>query len=65
MATRETLLRKFGPKLLEALCIVLLQEVNRLRQEVLLPPLTEDDVLTEIETVLETLPDYEWMENGT
>jgi len=64
MADKETLLRKFGPKLLEAICIVITAESNRIRDNVGMPAITQDQVLTEIETALETVPNYDWMENG-
>lgn len=59
--TREMLYQKFGPKLIDALAQVMLDEINLLRAEVGLPARTGQQVVTAIGNKLENIPDYPWM----
>lgn len=62
MATsRDELMRKFGPILLEAFAIMVLDETNRIRQYVGMPKITKQQVLDEISNHLSTLTLYDWM----
>jgi len=58
---RETTYRKFGPILLEALCLVILHHVNLLRAEQGLPQISEQDIIDELNNHLSQLAPYEWM----
>lgn len=62
MADREDTYRKFGPIILEALCLVLLEEINKLRIGQGLPQITEQDILDALNNHLEELEPYAWME---
>lgn len=62
MPGREELFRQFGPILLEAFMIMVLEETNRLRKKLNMPELTKQDVLDEINNHLSELPEYDWME---
>ena len=63
MATREELYRKFGPKLIEAIVIVIKDEINLLRVEAGLPERTNQQLMNAVDTKLSSLPDYPWMNN--
>lgn len=62
MAQRDELFAKFGPILLEAFAIMILDEINRIRQHVGMPQLTKQQVLDEINNHTSTLEPYDWME---
>ena len=62
MTLRDDTFRRFGPILLEALCLVLLDYQNELRQEQGMKLLTMDDVLLKLENHLSELQPYDWME---
>lgn len=59
--TREETYRRFGPLLIESLCLVLLDEINQLRNEQGLPTITEQDILDGLNNHLSTLEPYNWM----
>lgn len=59
--TREDLYRMFGPKLVEAVVLVIKDEINLLRVEHGLPERTNQQIVDTIETKLGTLSDYDWM----
>ncbi len=61
MFTRNTLFVQFGPKLLEAMFIVLLDEINSLRPGQGLPDITMEDIIDSASNHVTELPDYEWM----
>lgn len=63
MANRNTLYRKFGPMLPEALLLMTLEAINVLRIHAGLQPFTKDQAEQRLETILEGLPPYDWM-NG-
>lgn len=59
--TREKLYQCFGPKLIDAITQVTLDEINILRDAVGLTPRTGQQVVDAIANKLENIPDYEWM----
>lgn len=60
MAGRDETFRQFGPILLEAICWVLLDYQNELRQEQGMHDLTMEDVLLKLENHLSELLPYDW-----
>jgi hypothetical protein len=63
MMTREQLYQKFGPKLMDALAQVILDEVNILREEVGLTTRNSTQLTDAISNKLENIPDYNWMKD--
>lgn len=61
MADRNETYRKFGPILLEATCLVIYDQINILRQEQGMPPITEQDILDNLNNHLASLQPYDWM----
>lgn len=61
MAGRNETYRKFGPILLEAVCLVIHDQINLLRQEQGMPNITEQDILDNLNNHLSSLPPYDWM----
>lgn len=59
---REELYRQFGPKLIEALARVVMDEVNILRQEHGKPDRTLAQMASAIESKLAAIPDYTWQD---
>lgn len=59
--SRESLYEQFGPKLLEAVCLVMKDEINVLRQQNGLAPRTDQQLVQAVQAKLETLSDYAWM----
>lgn len=59
---RETTYRKFGPILLESLCLVLLNHINQLRSNQGMPNITEQDIIDELNNHLTELQPYQWMQ---
>ena len=64
MATREDLYAQFGPLLIEAIVLIIKDEINILRVEVGLPERTNKQILTIISNRLSSLPFYDWMPGG-
>ena len=62
MTTREQLYRKFGPLLLEALTRTLVKQINYIRTQLALSPITAAEFIDELETELTELPEYDWMQ---
>ena len=62
MATREELYQKFGPKLLEALVLVVKDEINILRVEAGLEERTGAQIVNALSSKLDGLSNYEWMD---
>ena len=60
-ANREELYRKFGPKLIEAIVLIIKDEINILRAEHGLPARTNQQIMNAIDNKLDTISDYEWM----
>ncbi len=61
MPDRNDTYRRFGPILLEALCLVLLENINELRKEQGMPKITEQDIIDELNNHLAELTPYDWM----
>ena len=59
--TREKLYQCFGPKLLEAVVLIIKDEINLLRAELGLPKRTNKQIINAVSAKLESLPDYDWM----
>lgn len=62
MAGRDETYRKFGPLLLEAQTLVLLEHINILRKEQGMPEITEQDLIDSLNNHLNELEPYDWME---
>lgn len=62
MLTRDEAFRKFGPILLESLCLIMLDYQNEVRAKLSMPLLTMDDVLLKLENFLSNLTPYDWTE---
>lgn len=61
MATRETLFRQFGPLLIEAMFDFLLDNVNTLRVNQGMPPITKQEYIELLTNHLSELEPYDWM----
>ena len=61
MTTRDELFDLFGPKLIEALFMVLLVEINNLRPGQGQPTITMQDLIDQASNHITQLPDYDWM----
>ena len=64
MATREELYQQFGPMLLEAVVMVIKDEINALRAEAGLAERTNEQIINAVSTKLATLSTYDWMDVG-
>lgn len=62
MADRNDTYRKFGPILLEAMTLVLLEQINLLRKEQGMPEITEQDLIDSLNNHLSELKPYDWMQ---
>lgn len=60
--TREELYRRFGPKLLEAIVLLVKDEINLLRTQHGLPARTNQQIIDALESKLSNIPDYDWMD---
>ena len=63
MATKEELYLKFGPMLIEAIVLIVKEEINILRVEAGLSERTDKQILTAIDNKLSSLPLYDWINN--
>lgn len=61
MSQRDEVMSRFGPILLEAFALMVLDEINILRQQLGLQPRTTQQLLTVISNHSTTLPKYDWM----
>ena len=59
--TREEIYRMFGPLLVEAVVLVIKDEINLLRIQHSLSERTNQQLIDAIETKLEILSTYDWM----
>lgn len=59
--TREELYRMFGPLLIEAIALIIKDEINLLRAQHSLPERTNQQIIDAIENKLSLLPKYDWM----
>ncbi len=64
MADRNETFQKFGPILLEAACLVIVELQNELRREQGMDEITEQDVLDLLNNHLNELEPYDWMTPG-
>jgi hypothetical protein len=62
MATREELYRAFGPKLIEALALVVKEEINIVRASASLPERTNQQIVNAIEIKLQSIPNFPWQD---
>lgn len=62
MANRDELYREFGPLLLEAIVLIMLDEINELRTNIGLSPRTKQQVLNTLDTKLDGLTNYTWLD---
>jgi len=62
MADRNSTYEQFGPILLEAVCLCLLDNINVLRKEQGMKKITEQDIIDNLNNHLSELEPYEWME---
>lgn len=65
MLTRNDTYKHFGPILIESLCLVLLEQINALRNEQGMPEITEQDILDNLNNHLSELEPYDWMTEET
>ena len=61
MSQRDEIMSRFGPLLLEAFALMVLDEINILRQQLGLQPRTPQQLLNQIGNHSTTLPKYDWM----
>lgn len=61
MTTRAELYRKFGPLILEAIVMIVKDEINILRQKAGLAERTNQQLMNAIESRLDELEEYDWM----
>jgi len=59
--TRNELYRRFGPKLIEAIVLIVKDEINLMRSQLGLPERTNEQIKNAISNKLESLSDYDWM----
>lgn len=60
MTVRDNVFSRFGPKLMEALFLAWLRELNEVRDAQGKQPLTETYVLGRIHNDLNHIDDYDW-----
>lgn len=65
MADRNETFQKFGPILLEAACLVIVELQNELRRNQGMPEVTEQDILDNLNNHLNELQPYDWMREVT
>lgn len=61
MSPRDNVFQQFGPKLLEGLFLAWLRELNELRIDAGMQPLTEEYILGRLHNDLNHIDDYRWM----
>lgn len=61
MADRNSTYRQFGPILIEAGILLLLEEINELRQEQGMPVIDEQHLIDRLNNHLSELQPYDWM----
>lgn len=62
MITRDEAYRKFGPILLESMCLVLLEQINALRKNQGMPEITEQNIIDSLMNHCSELLPYDWMD---
>jgi hypothetical protein len=61
MTAREEFYRAFGPKLTEAVVLVMKDEINSIRRKLDLPERNDNQIVSALQTKLNDIPDYAWM----
>ena len=61
MLNRNETYRKFGPLLLESMCLVLLENINELRRNQGMHDITEQDLIDSLNNHISELQPYDWM----
>ncbi|KKN32056.1 hypothetical protein LCGC14_0817800 [marine sediment metagenome] len=61
MLSRDNLFIQFGPKLIESLFFVLLDEINTLRSAQGQPIVSMQDLIDNASNHVNSSPDYSWM----
>lgn len=61
--TRDEIYQHFGPMLVEALCDIIMDELNAVRAEHGLPPRTKQQLMNALEIKLGALEKYDWMDS--
>lgn len=59
--TREELYRKFGPVIMEAIVLIVKDEINVIREQLGMPGRTNQQLMNAVETKLNSLELYDWM----
>lgn len=59
--TRSELYKCFGPKLMEALTLVVKDEINLIRISLVLSERSNEQIRTALENKLGLMTDYDWM----
>ena len=60
--TKDDLYRRFGPRLLHAIVLVIKDEINILRTQHGLAERTNEQLINAIDNKLSTIEKYDWME---
>ena len=60
--TRDELYSMFGPKLMEAIALIIKDEINILRAQHGLADRTNQQIIDALETKLGSITNYDWME---
>lgn len=58
--TRDQLYQRFGPKLIEAIVLVVKDELNLLRSQCELPERTNQNIIDAVSNKLSNIVDYDW-----
>ena len=61
MADRQTLYRKFGPQMIEAMMKLILTQINNLRAQHGLSQFTMEQLSDALLNELNNIPNYDWM----
>lgn len=61
--TRDELYQKFGPILIEAIVLVIKDEINILRTQAGFEPRTNEQIKNAVDQKLQGLSKYNWMDN--
>jgi hypothetical protein len=61
MTTRDQLYQAFGPKLIEVIVDIVMDEINILRSKANLAPRTKQQLVDALKTRLDDTTDYDWM----
>lgn len=58
---REELYEKFGPYLIEAIVIIMKEEINLIRAQLELPERTNEQLMTAVKNKVDSLPLYDFL----